>query len=318
MATDVLAIELGTAALIAKASDWQRQLNTNNYLNVISYTILVDEYLLTLPDEIYLFWSSRITWASFFFYLNRYLTLFGHIPVMVQSFWSTDSPTKAATCHHLQVYHQYFAVVVQVAVAVLLIMRMYALYDRSRAVLVLFIVVALGIIGFGCWAILAGEANKQVIEFFWHIGCAASVSERTGKRLALAWGGLLLFDTMVFAMTLYKSLTLRREPGVETLLSVLLRDGSIYFGLMVASNLGNILTFLFGDLFIRGSGTTLTNVISSTAISRLMLNLRDPTIVARGAPNTIGSSYPATTTFLHTSDTSHWAENGGSGADLSS
>jgi len=42
--------------------------------------------------------------------------------------------------------------------------------------------------------------------------------------LGAAWGGMLIFDALVFGMTLYKSLTLPRLRGVN-LLSVLFRDG---------------------------------------------------------------------------------------------
>jgi len=29
-----------------------------------------------------------------FFYLNRYLALFGHIPMMMEFFWTTSNPNK--------------------------------------------------------------------------------------------------------------------------------------------------------------------------------------------------------------------------------
>lgn len=32
----------------------------------------------------------RFTWASLFFFVNRYLALFGHIPVMLEYFWRID------------------------------------------------------------------------------------------------------------------------------------------------------------------------------------------------------------------------------------
>ncbi|KAF9479461.1 hypothetical protein BDN70DRAFT_689934 [Pholiota conissans] len=110
------------------------------------------------------------------------------------------------------------------------------------------------------------------------MGCGVSLTHNQAIRLGAAWSGMLGFDALVFGMTLYKSLKLVREPGVN-LLSVLLRDGSIYFAVMMASNLGNILTFVFGGPFMRGVATTFTNVISSIMISRLMLNLRDPALV---------------------------------------
>jgi hypothetical protein len=45
------------------------------------------------------------------------------------------------------------------------------------------------------------------------------------EGLGAAWAGMLAFDSLVFGMTLYKSVTLARTPGVD-LLTILLRDGA--------------------------------------------------------------------------------------------
>ena len=42
--------------------------------------------------------------------------------------------------------------------------------------------------------------------------------------LGAAWGGMLIFDTLVFGMTLYKALSIPRTKEI-TLLTILLRDG---------------------------------------------------------------------------------------------
>ena len=42
--------------------------------------------------------------------------------------------------------------------------------------------------------------------------------------MGAAWAGLLVFDTLVFCMTLYKALILPRPDGVN-ILDILLRDG---------------------------------------------------------------------------------------------
>lgn len=51
----------------------------------------------------------------------------------------------------------------------------------------------------------------------------------------MAWGGMLVFDILVFSMTLYKSLTLPRLKGVS-LLSVLFRDGVFFVFFWVLIN----------------------------------------------------------------------------------
>ncbi|KAF8055681.1 hypothetical protein FPV67DRAFT_804090 [Lyophyllum atratum] len=55
----------------------------------IFLVILYYDYTLTLPAEVQRFWSSPLSWAPSFFYVNRYLALFGHIPVMIQYYWDS-------------------------------------------------------------------------------------------------------------------------------------------------------------------------------------------------------------------------------------
>ncbi|KAG6905712.1 hypothetical protein DXG01_001159, partial [Tephrocybe rancida] len=70
--------------------------NGEIYINLVSFTILYYDYALTLPAEIDRFWTSRtISWVSVFYYLNRYLTLFGHIPVMLQDYWAFEGTSMA-------------------------------------------------------------------------------------------------------------------------------------------------------------------------------------------------------------------------------
>ncbi|KAF7761909.1 hypothetical protein Agabi119p4_9901 [Agaricus bisporus var. burnettii] len=89
------------------------------------------------------------------------------------------------------------------------------------------------------------------------------------------WSSELIFDICVFAMTLWKTLTLPRGKGLG-LLTMIMRDGTLYFAAMATLTVGNVLTFLLGGPLSRGSATILVNAVSSMLVSRLLLNLRDP------------------------------------------
>ncbi|KAK0439346.1 hypothetical protein EV421DRAFT_856409 [Armillaria borealis] len=282
-----------------------QDLNVNYYFSLVALSILYYDYALTFGLEVSRFWVHRgFSWAAFFFYLNRYLGIFGHVPVVVEYFWTGYPSNKAQRrvkfrCLKLQGYHQYFVIVVQIVVAVMLIMRTYALYDRSRKILIVQICVTLTAIGLGAYAVASGkksspdETPTDVTPF---IGCSTSLTKDSAVRLGIAWCGMLVFDIMVFTLTLHKALQLQRVGGVS-LLTLLLRDGSVYFGVIIASNLANILTFFLGDSRIRGVVTTFTNVISSTMLSRLMLNIRDPKLVRTPLSTTV-TEYPMISTFV--------------------
>ncbi|KAJ7152064.1 hypothetical protein C8R46DRAFT_483994 [Mycena filopes] len=279
------------------AIEIQRQLNLNYYFNLISFTCLYYDYVLTLDWEVSRYWGSRITAPTFLFYLNRYAMLGGTIPVIIQYFWTTEpTPRKLAVCAHLHSYHEYFAVVTQIVVGVMLILRTYALYERNRRVLAFMVTVSAAVIGVGAWSVLSspdaapGDDDPPALNLY--IGCSTSVSSAQSLRLAAAWGGMGVFDLTIFGLTLYRALSRRRARGVD-LISVLLRDGSIYFGVILLANVANILTFVFAGPFARGLPTTFTNVISSVMLSRLMLNLRDPSL-SRGRASLSGETRSTT------------------------
>ena len=45
--------------------------------------------------------------------------------------------------------------------------------------------------------------------------------------IGACWAGMLLFDSLVFCMTLYKAVVLPRPNGVN-ILDILFRDGELY------------------------------------------------------------------------------------------
>ncbi|KAF7292111.1 hypothetical protein MIND_01237800 [Mycena indigotica] len=172
----------------------QHQLNANYYLNTASFTLLFYDYLLTLPLETARFWPAasrhRVSAVNVLFFVNRYGTLFGNIPVVMQYFWTgRPSAVKLSVCISLHTYHQYFAVVTQIIIGIMLILRTYALYERNRRVLTLMVCVAAAVIAVGAWAVLAPtHVPEDAPRISLYIGCFSAVNESQTTRLAIAWG----------------------------------------------------------------------------------------------------------------------------------
>ncbi|EPQ50716.1 hypothetical protein GLOTRDRAFT_133818 [Gloeophyllum trabeum ATCC 11539] len=231
-------------------------LNANEYLSSIAFALLYYDYTLTFEIEVDRFWTPKFTSASYLFYLNRYLGIFGHIPVILQLFRAFSNktlvissclaagPERFPRCIQLQSYHQILSVVVQVVVGTCLIVRTYALYERARWVLWFLCSLALGVIAVGCWAITGKHTNPVPIQ---DIGCNTTLSSEQVIRkssdipqlpetrcrspipdLAIAWGGMTTFDLVIFFLTILKSLRMARI-GRRTLVDVILQDGAMYF-----------------------------------------------------------------------------------------
>ncbi|KAI0340397.1 hypothetical protein BDW22DRAFT_1430992 [Trametopsis cervina] len=238
----------------------------NNCFTVASIGLLYYDYLLTLPTEVNRYWYDRqYTWSVTIFFILRYLALVGHVPVIAQVAW------KGAD-------QGIYIVLSQALVGLLLNIRTYALYERDRRIKWVLVVVSLTVLSVGCWGVIAN--NSPPPEEPAGIGCNFGMSQSAGYYLIAAWGSLLVFDLMIFALTLYKVVSTGRM-GQRSLFDVIIRDGAMYFGMIAAFNVCTILTLVLGRPLIRAMTSTLTNVISTSLISRLMFNIRDPNLTGR-------------------------------------
>ncbi|KAL7278595.1 hypothetical protein ACG7TL_007596 [Trametes sanguinea] len=271
---------------------------------VDALAILYYDFVLTIPQEIERFWSRKLSWPSFLFFLNRYLSVIGHIPVIIEFF----GVIPESRCREYQQYHRIISILIQAVVASLMLLRTYALYGRDRRVLALL----LAILGVGAivslWVIIAGHKARRPTALPGSIratdGCDLTLSTQEGFELAIAWSTILVFDGTVFILTLMQVMKIRQSWSSGGYFHIMLRDGCIYFGVLFICYLSNILAYavakvrsyhtMFGYLRVvddtstmnlqpihKGVSTSITNVMSSTLITRFMLNIRDPQLNER-------------------------------------
>lgn len=164
-----------------------------------------------------------------------------------------------------------------------MMIRIYALYNRGRPILTLLIVLWHTTVIFNGWALVSytsaiSTPSTPSIQpnLTGPVTCESSLHSTSEQALyiGIAWGGQLVFDVIVFALTLWKTLRSQRSQ-VGSLMDVFLRDGSMYFGVMSAANIWNILMNTIATDSLRGVTAGLTNILSGILICRLMLNLRD-------------------------------------------
>ncbi|KAI0744767.1 hypothetical protein C8Q76DRAFT_604210, partial [Earliella scabrosa] len=171
--------------------------------------ILYYDYILTLGAETERFWRrGRPSAGAVGFFLNRYLGLFGHVPVVVEFFGSNSTVDRSLT---LQAYHQMLAGISQLIIGALQIFRVYALYRRNRNVLCL-------LVGMSS---IVGVVSGWAISHTWQTHFTTLIIY---TDLAVVWGSVLLFDTTVFALTLHRVAHVG-EICQRSLFTLLLRDG---------------------------------------------------------------------------------------------
>lgn len=168
-----------------------------------------------------------------------------------------------------------------------MITRTYALWGRSRKILASLVILSSVVAGLGMWNLFAGKPEPISSAIYPAItGCNPGFSSDKGHHVGAAWAGVVLLDTVIFALTVYKSLEFRRVSR-QSIAGLLLRDGAIYFAVICTTTLGNVMSFMFGRPFSRGILTVTSNILSSVCASRLMLNIRHVKPVGlNGIPST--------------------------------
>ncbi|KAF8628055.1 hypothetical protein AX17_006059, partial [Amanita inopinata Kibby_2008] len=196
------------------------------------------DHALTFIDEINYIWSKRITLSSFFFILNRYTAFFGNAGILavklaeispkLSKVWliSSDAARWNPGSRLL----------------------IYALYNKSLKTLAYML---------GSGAILAticgwSLRNQKVIVIA--RPCESSPTFATSVRVVASWEALFVYDLIIFLFTLRRTWKTRKTWAVRScsgkvtessipILSLILRDGAMYFGAMALATLANILTF---------------------------------------------------------------------------
>ncbi|KAJ3761156.1 hypothetical protein EV360DRAFT_38368, partial [Lentinula raphanica] len=233
----------------------------HSYLHMLGISILYWDHALTFKYEVHHLWTGPKTWSSYWFFLNRYFAFFANITVTIFD------------CKRYGVYRQMVLFIQQVIVCVLLTMRIYALYGRSIRILGYMLGSAFTLAVVAAWSLFGQKGTTASSGC--HIGIDF-ITYQAFRNSSSAWEALFCYDSILFGFTLYQTYKSRHGIGMShhiPLVSLMLRDGAIYFAVMALANLSNILTFYVRVPFLRGSLSTFASCMSVTMMSRLMLNL---------------------------------------------
>ncbi|KAH7878843.1 uncharacterized protein C8R40DRAFT_1066612 [Lentinula edodes] len=212
--------------------------------------LLYYDHLLTLDAEIKLIWKRSRNSSRYLFLFNRYLAFFGNIAAAYPVY---SSSLTLSSCRYLVLYHRIFIALTQAIVTGILILRVW------------FLVCFLGVLALGtATSIILVTVN------------GLNTSNLTGgPKMAIGWEGILLLDTILFALTLWKGYHHRLPIGTNrlgvSLFAVVVRDGSIYFFIVASLNLANIISFYR----LQGNFSNFVGCISVTLMSRMMLDLHE-------------------------------------------
>ncbi|KAI6011348.1 hypothetical protein EDC04DRAFT_776003 [Pisolithus marmoratus] len=132
------------------------QLEISSVFQLVASTILCYDYLLTLRREVDFFWMKpRRSWMFVLFVANRYITILGRVPTMVGAVLATKLGGRwHGTCETVSAYNKYVIITVQIIGGILMIIRVYALYMKSKRVIFFLVSVILADIAVGCVGVM--------------------------------------------------------------------------------------------------------------------------------------------------------------------
>ncbi|KIK62825.1 hypothetical protein GYMLUDRAFT_41706 [Collybiopsis luxurians FD-317 M1] len=263
------------------AEDVQTQVNLGRYIEVTQFVILIYDWLLTFEQEVERYWKRDLKrLPAILYFVNRYLTLCGNIPIFVLYFWTPVTRNPELGHQDLDLFAQVLIFVVQLNISALFILRVTALYEGSKRIRFFLCAVVLGMV---CNCLVqvymtdtAASSEIEPHSVLEQIGNVRVFTTYQGRHLTYLWLGIFVFDLCVFSLTLWKTCRLLGAGHIAGgLLNTVMRDGLLYFGIIALSTFANILVFALGSGLIKGLFPTFFNVISSVLMGRLMLNLRE-------------------------------------------
>ncbi|KAE9396653.1 hypothetical protein BT96DRAFT_884594 [Gymnopus androsaceus JB14] len=236
------------------------------YFQLAGYAMLIFDHLITFGDEVERIWKRKFTGATVLFALNRYLTPV-QFALILDAFhnpaWEGESCTK-------YVSFEGFCTVALVGVCeMVMILRIYALYDCKLPILAVLSTVLVAQIIVGAYGIHNGFPVPLPPQL---VGCIF-----TGHTLfAALWFGPLVTDVFIFSFTLWrtKAYFTRRGRGSTPTIELFVRDGVMYFMVIFSVNFLNILIYIFAVEDLKAIGASFSQLMTSVMISRLVLNLR--------------------------------------------
>ncbi|KAG2065765.1 hypothetical protein BDR04DRAFT_1107958 [Suillus decipiens] len=200
-------------------------------IGVLGLTILVWDHMITFADEVEIIWGRPKKLMTFLFLLNRYLTPIGFIVNLVAYSLPSWSFIK---CEHFVRYEGAMTAVGIQIVGLMMFLRVRAMYCDNRYVVILVASLLFAWVAVSAWLLSHSVAVSH--SPFIH-SCRMEFSSEVGG-LASAWAWVpLCYDTVVFALTLNRTLPSMQNKEAGHIIHTLFTNGVLFYSVMCSINL---------------------------------------------------------------------------------
>ncbi|KAG2003022.1 60S ribosomal protein L20 [Coprinopsis cinerea AmutBmut pab1-1] len=236
--------------------------------SLASCVMLFYDIAITIGQEVERIWAqptySRIT---LLFALNRYLTPLGYIVIIV----SFHQPWSEEVCDRYILFPEALKIVTATVIGIIFVLRVHAIYNRGFKITLFASAALVTELAVKIWAFTDGT---RLVLPEGLVGCI--LVGRNHKRFVFTWIAELAFDSIIFFLTLWRTLVLYRRQGAQpmSLFALVVRDGVVYFAVIFIANVITVLMFLLAPPDLKAMNASFSTLITSLMVSRLILNLK--------------------------------------------
>ncbi|KAF8578599.1 hypothetical protein K439DRAFT_458413 [Ramaria rubella] len=273
---------------LIELSESAAHLNIVRYYMLVPIILLYYDWILTLPTEIEHFWKFKFTGPAVIFFLTRYVPLIGFVPTILAYYTNVFSSEVLVNVYihgidrgpigrcikHVIPFIIWNNILCQSSIAFSLLLRTYALHQKSRSILLLVSMAWVTTVSLGIFS--AGG----VVPFTASRLCLIHSPDNLKNRFSIAYTGLLAYEALVYFLTIRRTWSIRLARSIysmsgDSLIDLIIRDGSLYFWTLLGVTSSSLGVIYLATPDLRTVNVTFNHIIPVIITSRLLLNLRE-------------------------------------------
>ncbi|KAH9962150.1 hypothetical protein BC827DRAFT_230058 [Russula dissimulans] len=259
-----------------------KHIQIGKYFFLGAYTMLLYDHLLTLPQEIQTIWKKKKTFPLYVFILVRYYALLA-MSIVAFAYFSTEM-TRSRCSHWMLFLPLGITIPFTLFPGILMLIRVYALYNRNRIILygLSSSLLLQTIAGLWEYTVRGGTPAPLPLDNYEYHFCIYLPPKKIGHFSIMYVSWELGYDTLVFSLTIARTVYVYwRHQGVTSttsrkpsLINNLVLDGAFYFGCIFSMNLIWVVMILHAPTGLRAIAAIPSACVNTIMVCRITLNLR--------------------------------------------
>ncbi|KAA1472315.1 hypothetical protein DENSPDRAFT_838545 [Dentipellis sp. KUC8613] len=246
------------------------RLYTVKYVQVASLALLAYDTILTFDQEVEYIWSWKLNAPQILYFISRYSPYIDTILDVYDYVAMNPNPRACRTTYGIS---SVFNATGTALSEIILIMRTYALYDRSTKFLYIFGTIWIVAVSVVLWAV-SEFVKSTVFEPQPNPAIPGCNLASASSIVFICFAVLLVMESIIVGCTIWKGITLIRRAKTSNLLRTFYRDSIMYYLAIFPFTVGNVIILLTAPTELLDLFDTLTRVLHAMLCCRIILHLR--------------------------------------------